>query len=262
MRIPDMEEITCLSSSDGSAEPLLMYHPGGPMPVPLVVGLHTWSYDRFNQVDGMLPLCKERGWGLLLPEFRGPSLESNRRAHQAGGSALAIQDVVDGVAAVSQRSPINREALFLLGGSGGGHLSLLVAASTPALWKGVSSWVPITDLSAWHGQNPEYAPHIAACCGGEPGTSEDVDREYRERSPIAKVKALSKVNLSLHHGRFDPVVPYSHSWNLAQELERCGSRRFFFDIFDGEHDIRYDTAFRWFDALLTREDPQSGRLTG
>ena len=63
MRIQELEEITCLSSIDGSPEPLLMYHPGGETPVPLVVGLHTWSYDRYNQVDGMLPLCKERGWG-------------------------------------------------------------------------------------------------------------------------------------------------------------------------------------------------------
>jgi dipeptidyl aminopeptidase/acylaminoacyl peptidase len=262
MSIQDIEEITLRSSRDGSTEPSLFYHPGGSTPVPLLVGLHTWSYDRFNQVEGMLPLCKERGWGLLLPEFRGPSLDSNPRARQAGGSKLAIQDVVDGVAAVSRRFPIDRDAIFLLGGSGGGHLSLLVAASAPELWRGVSSWVPITDLAAWHGQNPEYAPHIAACCGGHPGSSADVDREYRERSPISKVEALTKVNLSLHHGRFDPVVPYSHSWNLAQELERRGSRNFFFDIFDGAHDIRYDTAFRWFDALLAQENSRAERLTG
>ena len=219
MAIRGIEEIICLSSCDGSPESSLVYHPGGEVPVPLVVGLHTWSYDRHNQVEGMLPLCRERGWALLLPEFRGASLASNPRARQAGGSAIAIQDISDAVAAVSGRYPVNRDALFLLGGSGGGHMSLLVAASAPTLWKGVSSWVPITDLPAWHDQNPEYAHHIAACCGGAPGTSEEVDREYRERSPIDQVEALSKVNLSLHHGRFDTVVPYSHSWNLALELE-------------------------------------------
>jgi dipeptidyl aminopeptidase/acylaminoacyl peptidase len=261
MDIQKMEEIQCLSSCDGSSEPVLIYHPGGQVPVPLVVGLHTWSYDRNNQVEGMLPLCRERGWGLVLPEFRGPSLDTNPRARQAGGSPVAVQDVLDAVTAVSGSYPVQKDALFLLGGSGGGHMSLLVAASAPALWRGVSSWVPITDLSAWHDQNPEYAGHIAACCGGAPGSSESVDREYRERSPITKVEALSKVNLSLHHGRFDPVVSYSHSWKLAQELERLGSRQFFFDIFDGEHDIGYDTAFRWFEALLKKES-QGGRLTG
>lgn len=263
MALPlEITEIISLSSHDGSPEPALFYHPGGTAPVPLVVGLHTWSYDRYNQVAGMLPLCQERGWALLLPEFRGPNLVSNPRARQAGGSTVAIQDIIDSVAAVSERYPIDREAVFLLGGSGGGMMSLLVAANAPDLWSGVSCWVPITDLAAWHEENPGYAPHIAACCGGAPGTSEEVDREYRERSPIFKVEALSGVPLALHHGRFDPVVSYAHSWNLALELERRASKRFFFDIFDGEHDIRYHTAFRWFDGLLSHDNNQGGRLTG
>jgi len=262
MGFQEIEEIVCLSSRDGSPEPVLFYHPGGETPVPLVVGLHTWSHDRYNQVDGMLPFCRERGWGLLLPEFRGPNLVSNPRARQAAGSSVAVQDIIDGVELVSGRYPIDRNAVFLLGGSGGGHTSLLAAASAPALWRGVSSWVPITDLAAWHDQNPEYAHHVAACCGGIPGTSVEVDREYRERSPIFKIEALSEVTLSLHHGRFDPVVPYSHSWDLARELERYGSKRFFVDIFDGEHDLRYDTAFRWFDGLLSNDNNQGGRLTG
>jgi dipeptidyl aminopeptidase/acylaminoacyl peptidase len=261
-QIQGVEEMTCLSSFDGSPEPFLVYHPGGTDPVPLVVGLHTWSYDRHNQLDEMLPFCRERGWALLLPEFRGPNLDSNLRAPQAGGSAAAIQDILDGVAAISKRHPISADCVFLLGGSGGGHAALLVAAHAPKLWRGVSVWVPITDLALWHGQNPDYASHIEACCGGEPGSSEQVDREYRERSPITMVEALGEVNLSLHHGRFDPVVPYSHSWNLALELERRASKQFFFDIFDGEHDIGYATAFRWFDSLLRQEDRQGGKLTG
>ena len=262
MRYPEIKEVICRSSVDGSPEPVLFYHPGGALPVPLVVGLHTWSHDRHNQVDGMLPFCRERGWALLLPEFRGPNLVSNPRARQAGGSVLAIQDIIDGVEMVSERCPIDRDAVFLLGGSGGGHMSLLAAARAPTLWKGVSSWVPITDLAAWRVQNQEYASHVAACCGGLPGTSGEVDREYRERSPIFQVEALSEVTLSLHHGRFDPVVPYSQSWNLAQRLEGRGAKRFFLDIFDGEHDLRYHTAFRWFDGLLKGDNNQGGRLTG
>ena len=220
MAVPSaVVEIVCVSSRDGSPEKALFYHPGGAASVPLVVGLHTWSYDRHNQIAGMLPLCQERGWGLLLPEFRGPNLVSNPRARQAGGSAVAIQDVIDSVAAVSDRYPIDRDALFLLGGSGGGMMSLLAAADAPALWRGVSSWVPITDLAAWHDENLDYAPHIAACCGGAPGTSGEVDREYRERSPIFQAEALSAVPLSLHHGRFDPAT---RTWEGTTNLWTVG----------------------------------------
>jgi dipeptidyl aminopeptidase/acylaminoacyl peptidase len=257
-----MEEIYFKSSLDGSLEPALWYHPGSTAPVPLVVGLHTWSYDRFNQVEGMLPFCRERGWALLLPEFRGPNLDNNPRALQAAGSRIAVQDVLDAVAAVQERIVIAPDSQLLLGGSGGGHMALQVAANSPELWRGVSSWVPITDLAAWYDQNPDYAQHVAACCGGAPDASPLVAQEYRERSPLYRVAELSRVNLALHHGRFDPVVPYSHSWQLALALEQQGSQRLFCEIFDGAHDIHYDVAFRWFDKLLNQGREESTRLSG
>jgi dipeptidyl aminopeptidase/acylaminoacyl peptidase len=258
----DILELSVVSSLDGSAEKALFHFPEAGKNVPLLVGLHTWSYDRFNQLEQMLPYCREKGWALLLPEFRGPNLSSNPRAGQACASAFAKQDILDAVHMVLSDFDVDLEKIFLLGGSGGGHMALLTAAGTPQLWKGVSSWVPITDLAAWHGENTGYAPHIAACCGGNPGSGADVDREYLERSPLNFVKELAAVNLSLHHGRYDPVVSYSHSWKLALELEQTGAENFFFEIFSGSHEIRYDTAFRWFEALLQDSGGEQGILTG
>lgn len=62
-----------------------------------MVGLHTWSYNRFNQLSAMLPLCRERGWALLLPEFRGPNLKNNPRVRQACASEVARRDILDAV---------------------------------------------------------------------------------------------------------------------------------------------------------------------
>jgi dipeptidyl aminopeptidase/acylaminoacyl peptidase len=257
-----MTELSIISILDGSNEKALFFSPNGRTGVPLVVGLHTWSYNRFNQVEQMLPFCRERGWALLLPEFRGPNLASNPRARQACASSYARQDILDALEKVSAEHSIDSESIFLLGGSGGGHMALMMAAHAPGRWKGVSSWVPITDLAAWHGENPDYAPHVAACCGGNPGSDPEVDPEYRDRSPLTFVKELASVNLSLHHGRFDPVVNYSHSWKLARELEKQGAERFFFEIFDGEHDIHYERAFHWFDLLLGSEEKFGKMLTG
>ncbi len=257
-----MTELSIISTLDGSTEKSLFWFPDGRTGVPLVIGLHTWSYNRFNQVEQMLPYCRERGWALLLPEFRGPNLSSNPRARQACASPYARQDILDALERVSADYPIDSDRVFLLGGSGGGHMALLMAAHSPGLWKGVSAWVPITDLAAWHGENPDYAPHVAACCGGSPGSDPEVDREYRDRSPVTFVKELASVNLSLHHGRFDQVVHYRHSLNLAQKLEEQGADRFFFEIFDGEHDIHYERAFCWFDRLLGSEEKMGKKLTG
>ena len=52
-----MKELQIKSSLDGTLQPSLFYHPQTEKPVPLVVGLHTWSYDRFNQRDTYLPLA-------------------------------------------------------------------------------------------------------------------------------------------------------------------------------------------------------------
>lgn len=240
-----MNEIYVTSSLDGSAEPSLLYVPPDKADFPLLVGLHTWSFDRFNQVEDMLPRCEAQGWGLLLPEFRGPNLVTNPRAAEACASTLALQDVVDAVDFVCAHYPVNAGQILLLGGSGGGHMALMLAHYAPALWRAISSWVPISDLALWYGQNPQYAAHIAACCGGAPGLNADIDAQYHARSPIHYAEALAQVKLAIHHGRFDPSVPFTQTWNLIQTIMAHEPQDFFFEIFDGGHELRYDVAFRW-----------------
>ncbi|GLI39457.1 prolyl oligopeptidase family serine peptidase [Geobacter hydrogenophilus] len=262
MGISDTLELTSVSSLDGSRENFLFHHPGGAGRVPLVVGLHTWSYNRFNQLHHMLPFCRQRGWALLLPEFRGPNLAENPRARQACASPLSRRDILDAVERVEADYSVDSERIFILGGSGGGHMALMMAALAPKRWRGVSAWVPITDLAAWHGENPDYAGHVAACCGGGPGNDPATDREYFDRSPINFIEDLSAATLSVHHGRYDEVVPYRQSWRLAEKLEDAGAERFFFEIFNGGHDIHYERAFDWFDALLGDAGAEAERLTG
>ena len=247
---PEMREHTFESSLDGSREPFLLYQPEGKGRRPLVVGLHTWSCDRFNQVDGMLPLCRDRGWGLLLPEFRGPNLTSNPRAPQACSSPRARQDVLDSLEVVLDMGGFDSECVFLLGASGGGHMALMMGGHAPGRWRGVSSWVPITDLAVWHGENAGYAPHVAACCGGPPGSSPEVDEAYRERSPIHLAAQLASANLFVHHGRFDTSVPYTHTTRMVEAIEAHQPQHLYYEIFDGGHEIRYDVAFRWLDTLV------------
>jgi dipeptidyl aminopeptidase/acylaminoacyl peptidase len=255
-------ELEFTSTMDGSVEKALFHFPAGNHSVPLVVGLHTWSYNRFNQLGPMLPFCRERGWALLLPEFRGPNLSSNPRAHEACASPLARQDILDLVKMVKIDYSIDEDSVFIIGGSGGGHMALMMAAQDPRQWKGISSWVPITDLAAWYEENPDYAGHVAACCCGVPGDNPLTDREYRDRSPINYIEALADATLSVHHGRYDQIVSCRQSWRLAQKLEEAGAERFFFEIFNGGHDIHYDRAFEWFDSLLRSGNEERERLTG
>jgi dipeptidyl aminopeptidase/acylaminoacyl peptidase len=256
------KEIEVVASLDGSKEKNLLFFPENKKNVPLVVALHTWSADRYNQ-QGLLDLCQERGWALLLPEFRGPNLVDNSRAAQACGSKLARQDVIDAVECICLNYSVDTENIFLLGGSGGGHMALMMAGYQPELWCGVSAWCPITDLTKWYeyyGAGQGYAPHIASCCGGAPDSSKAVNLEYKERSPINYLNELMKAKLFIHHGRSDISVPYTHTLELALKLEALGHEQLFFEIFEGGHEIRADVAFSWFDSLYNVSKQQ--KLTG
>jgi hypothetical protein len=94
----NQREILVKSTLDGSMQPSLFYKAEGTRP--LLVGLHTWSYDRFNQIENMLPFAEKYDFNLLLPEFRGPNLKTNPICTQACGSEFALGDVKDAIDAV------------------------------------------------------------------------------------------------------------------------------------------------------------------
>jgi dipeptidyl aminopeptidase/acylaminoacyl peptidase len=257
-----MQEILIESTLDHTLQPSLFFHPGTDRAVPLVVGLHTWSYDRFNQEKNYLPLCREYGFALLLPEFRGPNLESNPRKLEACGTALARRDVIDAVEYVCTNYAIDRDSIFLLGCSGGGHMALLTAETAPERFRAVEVWCPVSDLVKWHAFQPQcrrnYAPHIEACLGGTP---EEVPAEYVKRSPARQVEALKSLPVSIHHGRHDPVVPFRHSAELAEKLEKTGNPRVYLDIFDGGHEQNPAHSFEWF-AKLAGKSKDTVEITG
>ena len=246
-----IQEITVTSTIDGSAEPSLLFVPDRQDRVPLLVGLHSWSFARHNQVEAMLPYAQRLGWCLLLPEFRGPNLASNPRAEQACASVRAKQDILDAVRHVTDAFPdrIAMDQVFLLGGSGGGHMALAMAAYAPELWRLVSSWCPITDVAAWHTQNPNYVAGMERCCGGPPATAM---AEYRCRSPVSYAAGIAKAHVHIYHGKWDESVPFTHSLQLyTSVLDADPDARVYLTIFDGGHELLYDTAFSSFERLLT-----------
>lgn len=67
----EQQEIWIKSTMDGSMQPSLLYRASGEEKRPLMVGLHSWSHDRFNMVNRMVPYAEKYNFNLLLPEFRG-----------------------------------------------------------------------------------------------------------------------------------------------------------------------------------------------
>jgi dipeptidyl aminopeptidase/acylaminoacyl peptidase len=256
-----MKEILITSAIDGTKQPSL-FHQSPVKNSPLLVGLHTWSFGRDNQVENLLPIAKELNWNLLLPEFRGPNLASNPQAEKACGSPYAKQDIIDAVNYIHDNFEVGLENVFLIGGSGGGHMALMMAAYAPKLWKAVAAFVPVCDLKTWYCEAQNYSEHIASCCGGEP-EGESL-KQYYERSPLYHIDGIAQSNVKIFHGKYDELVPYnSHSLRLYNELcEKHQNARVFLDIFDGGHEIRTEYAKTWFLSQLNYKQTSATVLTG
>jgi len=228
------------SAADSTDQPAMFYAPEAKSPVPLLVGLHTWSGD-YRQAGlgaAYAKWCIKEGWAFIGPNFRGPNWTP-----QATGSQLAVDDIVSAVRYARKTANIDANRIYLVGASGGGHAALLMAGRAPKIWAGVSAWVGISDLKAWHAEckkaKRRYAGNIEKSCGGPPGTSEAVDREYRNRSPLTWLENARKARLPLdinagitdgHNGS----VPISHSLRAFNAAADAKDRI-------SEDDIRYMT---------------------
>jgi len=96
----EVKIVSIPSSADGSAQPAAFYDSGTPGPKPLLVALHTWSYDYDQEMN--IPYaewCIAHDWILIAPSFRGPN-----NCPEAAGSELAVQDVLDAVDYACQRA--------------------------------------------------------------------------------------------------------------------------------------------------------------
>ena len=235
----EQREILIKSSLDQTLQPSLFYASHSSEKRPLLVGLHTWSCNRFNQIDNMLPFAEKYDFNLLLPEFRGGNLVTNENPVLACGSEFAKQDIKDAIDYVIEHENVDADNIFLLGLSGGGHMALLIAGMIPEYFKAIGSYVPITDLKKWADYNEQYRPHILACCS-------DSEEEMAKRSPMTYIDTIAKANLKIFHGKRDGVVPVTHSIELYNKLmEKYPCARVYLDIFDGSHEIDMKTAEYW-----------------
>ncbi len=213
----EVSSIQIPSSADGSAQPAMACTAptqGGPRP--LLVGLHSWSVG-YNQPSNGSIFARwaiAQGWHFIHPHFRGPN-----RTPAALGSHLAVQDIVDAVEHMKKTTQVDPSRIYLIGASGGGHMALLMAARHPEIWAGVSSWVPISDVAAWHAEHlkngapDNYAQNIEAALGGPPD-SPDRLKDAAKRSPLTWLANAKDVPLDINHGIHDGrkgSVPFRHS---------------------------------------------------
>jgi dipeptidyl aminopeptidase/acylaminoacyl peptidase len=211
------------STADGSTQPsyLVVPHSGadGTSSMPLVVMLHTWSTDLEQQFTRVEEDVVPRGWLVITPNFRG------RNDHpEACGSPVAQQDILDAVAWVRSRFPVDEKRIYLLGWSGGGFMTMLMAARYPELWAAASAGAGISDLNAWYEEHrdDDIGAQLRGCFGAPPTQSESAARQYREQSPLTYLRPDLPVPIDLAAGRADPEVSVRHTLRAFRALAPDG----------------------------------------
>ncbi|MCA9053419.1 MAG: prolyl oligopeptidase family serine peptidase [Planctomycetaceae bacterium] len=215
--LPEMQLTHVSSTIDGESQPVRFWAPTASPDenLPILVSLHTWSADGSQDRGDWLRQAVRRKWVYIQPNFRG------RNDHpEACGSPLARQDVLDALDWALETFPIDRERIYLAGVSGGGHMTMQMAAYHPERFSAASAWVGPTDLAEWYryhaptGRPGKYAQMIAACCGGAPGDSTEIDAQYRARSPVFHLAKAVPLPLDINAGVKDGItgsVPIHHS---------------------------------------------------
>lgn len=206
-------DVRYLSAADNTEQPALWHAPAGDDAVPLLVCLHTWSSNYLTVEKFYADWCIEKKWAMVRPNFRGPN------STPAGcGSELAVKDVISAVAWAKTQRKIDETRIYLMGGSGGGHMSLLMAGRAPEIWAGVSAWCPISDLTRWHADSKRlknrYGAMMEKACGGAPGAGAEIDAQYKLRSPLTHLAAAKGINLQIATGITDGhsgSVPVGHT---------------------------------------------------
>ena len=225
------------SSFDGTMQPCWFWAPEKAKiaPVPLIVSLHTWSMSYKSRANYETPLkyAREHGWAMVGPNFRGPN-----NMPEACGGEPAVRDIVDAVNYAKDRVKIDSKRIYIVGGSGGGHMTLLMAGRHPEIWAGCAAFCPITDLARWHadsllkhpGRIKRYARMMEGACGGKPDERPD---EYRKRSPLAWIGNARKAGVPVYivtgiHDGWKGSVPVGHSFRafnaLADEKDRVSEK--------------------------------------
>lgn len=226
-----LAEIRIESSLDQTRQPSRIWGPEAAKtkPTPLFVFLHSWSGDYRQDNSKWLREAVKRNWIYLHPNFRG------RNDHpEACGSEQARRDVLDAIDYACREYRVDRSRIYLAGSSGGGHMAMLMAGYHPERFSAVSAWVGISDLAAWHrfhtrnGKPQPYAQMIEKCCGGPPGASPKVDREYRARSPLFHLHPAKKLPIHIYAGLHDGhtgSVPVRHSLDAFNAIAKAGGHK-------------------------------------
>ena len=221
-----MQKIEYPCKIDDSMQPAMVSFASGDEPCPLLLGLHTWSFDENGESGPFDAYCTAHNWNFIFPKFRGPN-----NTPEACCSEYVVSDLEDAVSYMKLVANVDLDRVYLAGGSGGGMCALYMAGRRPDLWTAVSSWCPISDLLAWYRQCngtrfERYSRHIEGVLG-YPEQDAKAAQDARMRSPLTWLQNALDVPIDISTGIHDGhtgSVPVSQAFNAFNALALLDDR--------------------------------------
>jgi len=250
---PGYAQIKITSTADGAEQDAVLVVPQRELAEPrsLVIYLHGWSVDFTDRRPDLEADAEKRGWLLLQPNFRG-------RYVNHCGNELAQQDILDAANWAKQNYGIDPHHVYLVGFSGGGFLSLIMAYKYPQEFAAISAWSGFGDLLENYAElmaaDPEnrYAREMRSCFGGDPLVSPEVADRFREREPINYLVAgMELPPLDLNSQKEDPLVNPQRILRVFQKLAP--------QMITNEEIAVFQRAVDYPSESFVRIDPATGR---
>lgn len=215
--IEAIEDIRITSTADGTEQAALWLAPQG-QDKPLIVALHSWSTPYLQHASIPFALfAEENGWAFIAPNFRGRYDDAD-----AVGSDLAVQDVADAIDFAAAQDGVDGRRVLVVGFSGGGMMSLLVAGRLPDKVSAVAAYTAPYDLVDFYrvSGGSHYRNDLYRACGGDPRNVGDAQDECLARSPKTYLDAAREAGVAvfLGQGISDTLLPPSHSAMAFNQL--------------------------------------------
>jgi acetyl esterase/lipase len=207
-------------------------YPQGDGPFPVILSIHGGRWKAGSRTDkSAINVRQWAGFGFF-------AMSVDYRLVGCTPAPACYQDVLCAVRwlhANAARYHIDRERIFLIGQSAGGHLAALAAT----LGEG-----PFPRTGGWNDQKPEFRAAICVAANYDlenldwgiiwKPTGQDPDEARRFASPIRHVSAATKPMLIIHSDD-DKSVPVRQAVEMAQALEKAKVRSRFRHYADKGH---------------------------
>jgi acetyl esterase/lipase len=218
--------------------------PKGDGPFPAIVCLDGggWTTGSRKHMSKTLAVMGRRGFVAaapdvrLAPKYRYPACLDDAR------------EAVRWLRANASKYKVDPKRIGVMGLSTGGHLALLLAATTPGEVQCVAGFSAPVDLASDQMQTPELLKHnLVPLLGGTPKEKPDA---YRSASPLRyDLKGMPPVFLA--HGSEDNLVPLAHARMFREKVGAAGGTVKLM-VLEGEgHTWRGANLLRSIDRMLT-----------